>query len=59
MQRQKDCGAAREISPDMTYGDGLRVGGRWFVEERTRKTWRLLEPDYPFRGLFEEVPGKR
>lgn len=28
---------------------------RWFMSKSSRRTWRLVEPDFPFRGLWEEV----
>jgi hypothetical protein len=30
-------------------------GGRWFEDAETKEIWRLIPPDFPFRGLFEKV----
>ncbi|UBB26614.1 hypothetical protein LAG73_05915 [Pseudoxanthomonas japonensis] len=48
-------GFAEEISCDPNYGSGEVFGGRWFKEVATGKTWRLIEPDFPFRGLWEPI----
>jgi hypothetical protein len=30
-------------------------GGRWFEDPKTKEIWRLVPPDYPFRGLWERI----
>ncbi len=30
-------------------------GGRWFQDIETGAIWRLVQPDPPFRGLWEPV----
>lgn len=37
------------------YGKGMIFGGRWFEHIETREIWRLVAPDFPFRGLWERV----
>lgn len=48
-------GAAREKSPDPSYHKGIISGGRWFEDAETKEIWRLIPPDFPFRGLLEKV----
>jgi hypothetical protein len=47
-----------EISVDPDYGPGKVFGGRWFRDVASGSTWRLIEPDFPFRGLWEVVHGE-
>lgn len=47
--------AAEEVPVLKSYN----VGGlkeRWFRHKPTAQVWRLLSPEPPFAGLFEEVP---
>ena len=55
LERQKENNTVREISPDLSYGKGEIYGGRWFKEIDTDLIWRLIEPDPPFYGLWEQV----
>ncbi len=48
-------GHFEEIPVDPNYGKGKVFGGRWFKELSTGEIWRLIPPDYPFRGLWEQV----
>lgn len=48
-------GHARELPSDPDYVKGMISGGRWFEEAETGSVWRLVEPDFPFRGLWEPV----
>jgi len=52
-------GFAEEIAADPDYSRGEIYGGRWFKEMKSGICWRLVEPDFPFRGLWERVtvPG--
>lgn len=48
-------GAAEEVPVLKPYN----VGGlkeKWFRHNPTAQVWRLLSPEPPFAGLFEEVP---
>lgn len=49
-------GSLSEVKPDAAYHWGYIYGGRWFLVDRS--IWRLVEPDFPFRGLREEVRPK-
>jgi hypothetical protein len=42
-----------EINPD--YGFGEIYGGRWFKYLVTGEIWRLIAPDFPFKGLWEPL----
>jgi hypothetical protein len=48
-------GAARECSVDPRYGKDTIFGGRWFEDVETGEVWRLVAPDFPFRGLWEPI----
>ena len=48
-------GAAKERRPADSYHKGLVFGGRWFEDIETEEIWRLVAPDFPFRGLWERV----
>lgn len=47
-----------EIEPKEYYHGkssfGLN-GDRWFKESLSGDVWRLIPPDYPFKGFFENV----
>lgn len=49
------AGNILEIEPDAAYGVGELYGGRWFIDIASGATWRLIPPDFPFRGVFEAV----
>jgi hypothetical protein len=48
-------GYAQEVPVDPTYGPNQVYGGRWFADKSTAEIWRLVEPDFPFKGLWEPV----
>lgn len=48
-------GCIVEMAPDERDGRGEVWGGRWFYRVATGEKWRLAEPDFPFRGLWEKV----
>lgn len=49
------AGTAKEVAVDQFYGHGKAVGGRWFRDDATGRTWRLIAPSEPFPGLWEQV----
>jgi hypothetical protein len=55
IEEQAKSDVAREIPVDPLYGKGMIYGGRWFQDVETGAVWRLVEPDPPFRGLWEPV----
>ena len=55
IEHQVTEGIAEEIKPNDTYGKGEIYGGRWFRDIDSGKIWRLVEPDFPFKGLWEQV----
>jgi hypothetical protein len=55
IEEQIDSGLARERAVDLSYERGMISGGRWFEDAETKEIWRLIPPDFPFRGLFEKV----
>ena len=48
-------GQAREIPVDLAYSSNQVYGGRWFANTNTGEIWRLVEPDFPRKGLWEPV----
>jgi len=44
-----------EIPVDPVYNRGMIYGGRWFHCNGCNKIWRLIPPDFPFKGLWEPV----
>jgi hypothetical protein len=40
---------------DQSYKKGMIFGGEWFICNTCNEIWRLVPPDYPFRGLWEKV----
>ncbi len=50
-----DSGDVKEIITDPEYENGMLYGGRWFHIIETDEIWRLIEPDNPFKGIWEPV----
>ena len=48
-------GKISEVPADPDYGYGEIYGGRWFLNLENKQKWRLVPPDFPFRGLWELV----
>jgi len=55
IQGQVASGHAEEVEVDENYGRGEIYCGRWFKDVGTGEVWRLVPPDFPFRGLWEPV----
>jgi hypothetical protein len=55
IEDQVSAGVVREREADPDYGKGMIFGGRWFEDTETREMWRLVAPDFPFRGLWEPI----
>ena len=55
IEGQVATGVAKERPADPLYAKGMIYGGRWFQDIETGAIWRLVEPDPPFRGLWEPV----
>jgi len=49
------AGNAKERPVDPAFGKGMVYGGRWFENPETNEMWRLVEPDPPFRGLWQRL----
>ena len=52
---QVSQGQADEVPVELGYGAGEIYGGRWFRDRDSGQVWRLVAPDFPFRGLWEPV----
>jgi hypothetical protein len=48
-------GNAKEVPADPKYHEGEIYGGRWYQKTDSSEVWRLVAPDFPFRGLWEPV----
>ena len=48
-------GLAEELPADPAYSTGEIHGGRWFKDRASGRIWRLVAPDFPFKGLWEPV----
>lgn len=55
IEGQVSSGLAVERPADPSYEKGKIFGGRWFEDVETKEIWRLVSPDFPFRGLWEKV----
>jgi hypothetical protein len=55
IEKQVIDGDAEELVSDPEYGKGEIFGGRWFRDVESGEVWRLVEPDFPFKGLWEPV----
>jgi hypothetical protein len=55
IEGQVQAGHAIELSPLDDHQKGLISGGRWFQDTESSEIWRLIPPDFPFRGVWESV----
>ncbi len=47
--------AWKEVSVETPYSPIGGIYERWFTNSENNETWRLVEPDGPFRGVWEQV----
>jgi hypothetical protein len=57
IESQVATGQAVEVPVNPQYHKGEIYGGRWFQDAGSGEIWRLVAPDFPFRGLWERVTG--
>jgi hypothetical protein len=55
LQQQVVEGSLSRVNTDKNYEKGLIYGGDWFECKVCKEIWRLVAPDFPFRGLWEKV----
>ncbi len=55
IQGEVQQGTVPETPPDPKFNDGMITGGRGFRDSATGEIWRLLPPDFPFRGKWERL----
>lgn len=55
IESQVQTGHAQEIATVPGYHRGYVFGGRWFLDTDSGEIWRLVPPDFPFRGVWEPV----
>ena len=44
-----------EVEGNPDYQRDMVYGGRWFKYLPTGEIWRLVDPDFPYRGAWEPV----
>ncbi|MDO9162194.1 MAG: hypothetical protein Q8N35_05435 [Methylococcaceae bacterium] len=52
IEAQLAQGQTEEQTADPNYGAGEIYGGRWFKDIYSGQIWRLVAPDFPFKGLW-------
>ncbi|VVH56528.1 hypothetical protein [bacterium endosymbiont of Bathymodiolus sp. 5 South] len=55
IEKQVEKQYAVEIEVCQNYKKNEIYGGRWFKDLEAKEIWRLVEPDFPFRGHWEKV----
>jgi hypothetical protein len=55
LSSQIALGFAVELAVQEPYMSCSMLEERWFRHVKTAVDWRLVRPDYPFRGLFKPV----
>jgi len=55
LKRQVQKKNLEEVETDENYEKGLIYGGKWYRCIGCKKIWRLIPPDFPFKGLWEKV----
>jgi hypothetical protein len=55
MTTQIETGQAAEVDVVERYLDISSFSEQWFEHRPSRTVWRLVWPDAPFAGLFEQV----
>jgi hypothetical protein len=56
---QVEAGHVCEVAPSLDYHKDFVFGGRWFQDVDSAEIWRLVLPDFPFRGVWEPVATNR
>jgi len=44
-----------KVDSDANYNKGMLYGGTWYKCLNCNEIWRLVPPDFPFKGLWEKV----
>ena len=55
MQRQVETGVAEEVAVASPYLGATTFTEEWFRHLSSGEVWRLVWPDAPFTGIFEQV----
>ena len=55
IEQQVVLASAEELEVDPSYSKDMIYGGRWFKDVHSGQIWRLVPPDFPFRGVWEPV----
>ncbi len=54
LERAIAAGILTEVSVDSPYQPGADIPEKW-IRRSSGHIWRLVKPDFPFRGLFRPV----
>ena len=55
VQQQVADGLAKEVKVRKPYSGLETLDERWFKCLASTETWRIVAPDPPFRGVFQQV----
>lgn len=55
IESQVQAGHAKEMASVSGCHKDLVFGGRWFEDVDSGEKWRLVPPDFPFRGVWETI----
>ena len=55
MNLQIEDGLAKEIAVKEFYNNTPLFQEKWYLHVQTGQIWRLVWPDSPFTGIFEQV----
>lgn len=55
IENQVKSGEVEELPSNSIYQKGQIYGGRWFRDIESGHIWRLVKPDFPFKGLWEPI----
>jgi len=55
IENSVQTGNTEEIKPDPDCIPGYFYGERWFLHQETGEIWRLVPPDFPFRGYWKKL----
>ncbi len=48
-------GSIEEIPAGVRYAGATVFDEKWFRLKKSKEVWRLVAPDFPFRGIFDRI----
>ena len=55
IQAQVLSGKVQQVAVGQRYSGSITLSERWFERMDSHSIWRLVDPDFPFQGVFEQV----